>query len=308
MYVCCLRMWDKGKSGPPMHALSFALSLGCLLAPVLARPFLGDGSAGSSRIGTVFPVVGSVNLAVAAGFLVFWLKGDAGGTDSGSAGQREGPETRSSTPSRPWSLVVLKVAVASQYLLMVPMMWALALLAASFSVEGLGLTRAEGADVTTVFWLAVTASRLAAIWLSLRTRPQLTMAADLALIVAPGSYVLWRGPGIDSLAFKACVALMGLGFGPMYSTMLLVYEEYAALGGRTMTVFSTSEGLGMKLFPMLGGQLVAWRPMALFYMILGLTWVNVGSYLVTLAVGPRVRTAMQGAHRRLPGSDSPDAE
>ncbi len=79
----CLATWRGRNSAPFMHLMHFFYSLGSLVAPVVAAPFLSEqsdtlkGAETDSAITTYYPLVGALNLIPVAGFffLCLWTEG-----------------------------------------------------------------------------------------------------------------------------------------------------------------------------------------------------------------------------------------
>jgi fucose permease len=117
------------------------------------------------------------------------------------------------------------------------------------------LSLAEGALVASVFWGALTAGRLLAAiagtrlpWLTSRT----LLLASVALALL-GALALVGGTGNAGLTIAA-VTLIGLGFGPIFPTvMAITTTAFPASPGRAVGVAQTAGSIGGIAIPWLQG-------------------------------------------------------
>ncbi len=117
------------------------------------------------------------------------------------------------------------------------------------------LTLAQGALVASVFWGALTAGRLLAALAGARLAALTSRALLLASVgtALAGALALLAGAGHAGLTVAA-VALLGLGFGPIFPTvMALTTAAFAASPGRAVGVAQTAGSVGGIAIPWLQG-------------------------------------------------------
>ena len=123
-----------------------------------------------------------------------------------------------------------------------------------------GLDAAQSAAATAVFWAALTMGRIAATLAGMRldTEHLLTTSVWLA---AAGAALLWAGFG-SAAASVIALALIGLGFGPIYPTAVaVVTSAFPRAAGTATSRMGILAAIGGMLLPWLHGLVIAHRPM-----------------------------------------------
>ena len=137
-----------------------------------------------------------------------------------------------------------------------------------FAVQsGLGFSRAQGADLTAVFWGTFAGMRGLAVLLAIIARPALVMWSSFSLCLL-GSIVLSVWASQSSLVLYLGTAVLGLGMASIFATGFLWAEQKISVTGKVSAALIISSSLGAKLFPVMVGNLVEESPMMLHYLCL----------------------------------------
>ncbi len=114
------------------------------------------------------------------------------------------------------------------------------------------LSLAQGALIASMFWLALTVGRLLATAFGTRVTPRALLLYSLAAALA-GTLALATSAGQAAFTVAA-VALIGLGFGPVFPTTLAITTAtFSANPGRAAGVTQTAGSAGGILIPWLQG-------------------------------------------------------
>ncbi len=106
--------------------------------------------------------------------------------------------------------------------------------------------------VTSGFWLALTAGRLATAGIGFRLRPQQVLALSLSGALL-GGVILTTGRGVVAIS-AAAVALIGFSFGAIYpTTIAMVTAAFPGAPGRAASVAAAAGSVGGMLLPPLQG-------------------------------------------------------
>jgi len=257
------------RTGPYMNALHFFFGLGAVLAPFLVARFTGT----------------------AAGYrLAYWgLSAFAGLVGLSVVAQRSCPRphhdeavaARAAGPSA-WPLVALAALFLFFYV------------GAEISFGGWIYTYARrlelaseagAAYLSSAFWLAFTAGRLASIPVATRAAPQRVLfAAAAGCLVALG--LVLACPGSAGVLWGATLVL-GFCMGPMWPTGFNLASRSIALSGRMSAVIILGDAFGGMVLPSALGKVIeSTGPRSMIFLIgasLLLDLVALGSLLAVRA-------------------------
>ena len=307
--VIILKIWEGRDSGPYMHAVHFCFGLGAFLAPLIARPFLlnqevaeahSHGSAqlpapvlnftGSENLSltasddmeyqsvwtikTLYPLVSSYGVLTSLWCLYYFLQDRKSNpvqlqhatTDTQTEGKAE-----QATPTITTKLKLVIVGLMGIFFfLYVGMEVAFGTFIAVFAVQsGLGFSRAQGSDVSAVFWGTFAAMRGLAVLLAIIARPVLVMWSSFILCLL-GSTILSVWADQSSLVLYIGTAVLGVGMASIFATGFLWTEQKISVTGKVSAWLIISSSLGAKLFPVMVGNLVERWPMMLHYLCLAI--------------------------------------
>ena len=301
--VIILKIWEGRDSGPYMHAVHFCFGLGAFLAPLIARPFLvnqeesGALSHGQLQlpapgvnlsvrmtedteyqsvwtIKTLYPLVSSYGVLTSLWCLYYFLQDWRSRPATGQLHLQAGQTEDKAGPPGPTITTKLKLLIVGLlgvfFFLYVGMEVALGTFISVFAVQsGLGFSRAQGADLTAVFWGTFAGMRGLAVLLAIIARPALVMWSSFSLCLL-ASIVLSVWASQSSLVLYLGTAVLGLGMASIFLTGFLWAEQKISVTGKVSAALIISSSLGAKLFPVMVGNLVEEWPMMLHYLCLAI--------------------------------------
>lgn len=149
-----------------------------------------------------------------------------------------------------------------------------------YMIAGNGLAPADAALVASGYWLALTVGRALGAAAGLRRSPQALLGISLGLALL-GGVLLAAGVGRLG-ATLAGVLLLGLSFGPIFPTMLVLITRAAAGSARAMTTALVIGNCGGLVIPSaLGLVLSRAGPQAMGAAVLGAVGLLAGLTLAT---------------------------
>jgi fucose permease len=122
-----------------------------------------------------------------------------------------------------------------------------------------GMDAARSAAATALFWSALTAGRLLATAAGMRVTAEHLMTVSVWIACA-GAALLWSGHGIAWLSVTA-LAILGLGFGPIYPTGVAVLTaRFPHAAGTATSRMGILAAIGGAFLPWVHGLVIAHRP------------------------------------------------
>jgi fucose permease len=130
--------------------------------------------------------------------------------------------------------------------------------AAVYLERSTGMDAAHSAAATALFWSALTAGRLLATGAGMRVTAEHLMTASVWIACA-GAALLWSAHGIAWLSVAA-LAILGLGFGPIYPTGVAVLTaRFPHAAGTATSRMGILAAMGGALLPWVHGLVIAHR-------------------------------------------------
>jgi MFS transporter, FHS family, Na+ dependent glucose transporter 1 len=230
-----MTVWLYGRNaGPPLNGLHFAFALGAFAAPIIfAQSILR-----SDGIMWGFGILAALTLPS-----LLWL-----------ARLPAVPIPAPAAPSGPPPDNRLFTALACLFLfLTIGSEIAFGGWLYTYALAVGAANEASAAYLTSAFYGAIMAGRLAAVPLAARLRPRTILLTDLAL--ALGGAGLMAARPWDSAALWIGVVGLGLGMASILTTLLSLAERRIRVTGQFTSWLFMSAGLGATFFPWLMGQL-----------------------------------------------------
>ena len=280
MNASCLHVWRSGNSEPYLHTIHLMVGVGAFAAPVIASHFLGPPE---SSLEILFPLIGTtIALIPGLGFLLASLSKEISQllTLSDRKIEDEKAYEHGSQQLKLWLTVTLFVLII---FLTVGIEKTMGMLLSTYATgsKHVHMSKSQGSQLTAVYWGGFAVARLLAIFVSTRVRASLTIYLCFGLILAPSCAVLLVPGSAGVLA--ACVGAIGLGVGPVYSTLMLIFErEHAVTTTKISGAFNAGSVLGQKVFIVGAAQLVERRPDGIFMVCIASVTLSLILLLATL--------------------------
>ena len=316
--VNSLIIWrGRDDGGPYVHAIHFGWSLGTVIGPLMAAPFLTERSevgiedlllgdnftltkddnsteatwstdphAGTPKVVYLFILVGCIEMISGVGYLLMALKQCFSKKGHGDVVPKD--KVKSEEQMVTWRLVVFVAIICAFYFLYVGVEVVLGTYLSTFAVKSkLQATKVDGAYLTAIFWGCFAAFRFLAIFLAIYLNPLATMI--LSFVLSLGSGIGLAIAAEDSLlVLQVLVAFMGCGTASIYATGLLWVEKYIVVTNKIGAAYAFCAMLGPDIFPILVGSFVVEHPMTLMYVVL----TGVASCIVLFTMAALVGESM----------------
>ena len=196
-----------------MHSIHFAFSLGATIGPILAAPFLSEGTSGEelresrnhsqvdpnitltrgdvlkeTKIDQLYPISGALVLASSIGFLVMAIQDSfckrQAVQDESVPNVSEDPDKKDFEQKTTLKLVTFVALICVFFFLYVGAEVVMGVYLTTFAVKSLlNTTKAEGAYVNAIFWGTFTAGRFLSIFLAIFLNPLNTMILSFGLCI-----------------------------------------------------------------------------------------------------------------------------
>ena len=264
------------------------------MGPVLAAPFLSEEGKEShlvkeSRIEVLYPISGALVLASSLGFLVMAVQDSVEKSERNKEPDKyetqDREEEKGQAQRTTAKLVTFVALICIIFFLYCGAELVTGTYITTFVVKSsLHMTKAEGANVNTVFWGSFTMGRFLSIFLAIYLNPLHTMLLSFGLCIGKekGHFLkseirilLVTGSGgvlclfgeHSVLALQISVVVMGLGMAAVYATGFLWSEKYIMVTNKIGSAFAIF-GMGApNLFPFLIGSYIEDSPMFLMYAV-----------------------------------------
>jgi fucose permease len=155
----------------------------------------------------------------------------------------------------------------------------------SYLQQSTGMGAAQSAAATSLFWAALTLGRIAAVVAGMRVDIEHLLTTSVGLACA-GAALLWVGHG-SATASVAALAIIGLGFGPIYpTTIAVVTSAFPRAAGTATSRMGILAAIGGMLLPWLHSLVIAHRPMrdhALLTLVMTIAMILVWARMRRLA-------------------------
>ena len=162
---------------------------------------------------------------------------------------------------------------------------------ALFLVSGLGWTVKNGALATTVLWGFLAGSRVINIPISLRLRPDIIISINLILVLLASTCLMFVAE-YGQIFVLACLAVMGLGLGPIFAAHIVWASRFIHFAGFASGLCMVANSIArMGGYYFTGYLMETYTYMCLIYVVVG------GSVaIVTLYFGSLLLAKMCGPH------------
>ncbi|KAK8778251.1 hypothetical protein V5799_020408 [Amblyomma americanum] len=294
--VWIIRMWPEN-SNPALQVFHLAFAVGCVVAPLIAEPFLSTGvgrealnqtdnlttylttndssyspfeqflngtgedmhAAGESRVYYAFGITSAFHLLLVIAMVVLYFI-DSSDVKPTQGGEGDASKTEDVFFSR--ALLALLSAYVCVY---VALECTTAQMLTAYAVKSdLHFAKSIAARLAAVYFFSYAASRLAAALVTIKMSPfQMLVLSHVMLVVAGAVLFVWgssSGP-----ALWACSALMGIGQGPVYAAVVAWTVSYINMSNMMMSIVIITTDIGALSPPLLVGQFLDHIPDLFIY-------------------------------------------
>ncbi|XP_042909181.1 sodium-dependent glucose transporter 1 isoform X2 [Parasteatoda tepidariorum] len=287
--VCCLNLWGKD-SGPFYQALHFTFGIGGLVSPLIAAPFLGDysdfeqfydngtletnetcyqnhtdfsnaTSVAIPRVTWAYMSIGVISFFVTILFLAMCIIAPV--DESG----RKGGESESGKKS--WAFTALIVFLTC-ILILTSMGTEVgyAQMLTTYAVKGpLHLSTSTGSYMTSTYWAAFTASRLAAIFLTIKFSNFSLIVFDVVLTFIGGLVLLFLAASYDWALWVASI-LLGVGIASFFPASVSWIEQYINVTNKIASMFAVGASFGEMIIPYTISYFIDEKPEVFIYVVI----------------------------------------
>ncbi|XP_070381811.1 sodium-dependent glucose transporter 1A-like isoform X2 [Dermacentor albipictus] len=289
--VWIINLWPENSS-PALQVFHLAFGVGCLVAPLIAEPFLSTGHVGSllnqtatnlseyltlndtgyspleplteeSRVYYAFGIASAFHLALVVAMVALYLIDDADTKPPQEGGATVGCRKESPEDVR-FSRTML--ALLSAYVCVyVALECTSSQMLTAFAVKSeLHLSKSAASRVAAVYFFCFAASRLAAALVTVKLSPfQVLVLSHVVIAVTAAVFLVWGSS--NSAVLWACSALTGVGQGPVYAAAVAWTVAYVNMSNKMMSVVIITAGIGALSPPLLVGQFLDHSPNLFLY-------------------------------------------
>ena len=244
------------------HSIHFAFSVGTFVAPLLSIPFLSSHEENRpSRINVFYALMAAVHLLVAAVF--FFLSIVEARDRSVAQNAAEKKDEKAAKYSK--SAIFLVALMLVYYCVYIGLEYTLSNFLTAFAVESeLGLSKAEGAEATSIFWGCFALTRFLGIFAAMKLTPAAILTVCFSLITV-SNVLLSVYAQTYAILFQVCVGGMGLGMGPIYAAGMTWLEQFMPITNKICGALTVSVYFATVAFPLGLGQFITDTPMVIMH-------------------------------------------
>eukprot|EP00753_Platysulcus_tardus_P018534 PLAT6901.2.p1 GENE.PLAT6901.2~~PLAT6901.2.p1 ORF type:complete len:431 (+),score=142.09 PLAT6901.2:327-1619(+) len=248
-----------------IQGLISAASLGSVVAPALAAPFLGGGA-------IIWPwiMLACFSVVVCAGLLLIIrsersaavvMPVEAGEDDRGEEAAEEGSEGEEG--SKP-GVIASRILYVSGCLI-VALLIGMLLTYQAFIIPyaaAVGVSKEEAVGVSIAFGSALLAGCVAALFISARLRPRTLLLIHCVLFLSGALCMMLAQLAAAGSALRLWLpsVLIGLGISSSGASTFTLLGRRIVMGGKTVAGVSLSAGAGLAVMPVLAGAAVSAQP------------------------------------------------
>ncbi|XP_050042099.1 sodium-dependent glucose transporter 1A-like isoform X2 [Dermacentor andersoni] len=291
--VWIINLWPENSS-PALQVFHLAFGVGCMVAPLIAEPFLSTGHVGSllnqtgtnlseylilndtgyspsepltgregSRVYYAFGIASAFHLALVVAMVALYLIDDAD-----TKPPQEGNVTVGCRKESPENVRFSRtmLALLSAYVCVyVALECTSSQMLTAFAVKSeLHLSKSAASRVAAVYFFCFAASRLAAALVTVKLSPfQMLVLSHVIIAVTAAVFLVWGSS--NSAVLWACSALTGVGQGPVYAAAVAWTVAYVNMSNKMMSVVIITAGIGALSPPLLVGQFLDHSPNLFLY-------------------------------------------
>lgn len=293
--VWIIQLWPENSS-PALQVFHLAFGVGCLVAPLIAEPFLSaaghssltnlttttnvseyttsnDTALDESRIYYAFGIASAFHLVLVVAMVALYLIDNADVMQEVAGCKKE-----SSEEEVRFSRILL--ALLSAYVCVyVALECTTSQMLTAFAVKSeLHLSKSVASRVAAVYFFCFASSRLAAALVTIRMSPfRMLVLSHVVLVVAAAVFVVWGAT--DGAVLWACSALMGIGQAPVYAAVVAWTVAYINISNKMMSIVIITAGIGALSPPLLVGQFLDGSPHLFLYVCFVAVLLCVGFFV-----------------------------
>ncbi|XP_037571437.1 sodium-dependent glucose transporter 1A-like isoform X1 [Dermacentor silvarum] len=313
--VWIMKMWPQNSS-PALQAFHLAFGVGCLLAPLVGRPFLSTPSNGSanwtipsinvtSNDTDVAPIdlVESVNetaaddghskvhyaFAIASGFQLFlvssmvvlyFIDGASFKTQRTNVADDAALDLQELTDSRRFSRIALTLLCAYGCVYVAIEVTTSQMLP-TFAVKcDLHFSKPLASELVAAYFFCFAASRLAAALVTIKVSAfHVLVVSHVALVITATVLLGWGSS--NAIALWAASALAGIAQGPLNAAMTAWVAAHINISNKMMSLVVVTAGIGSLSPPLLVGQFMDTSPNVFSYVCFGAVMLAVAIFIGT---------------------------
>ncbi|XP_037514536.1 sodium-dependent glucose transporter 1A-like [Rhipicephalus sanguineus] len=276
--VWIIKLWPQNSS-PALQVFHLAFGVGCLVAPLIAEPFLSAGhnnttslfnltdpngypasEVDESRIYYAFGIASAFHLVLLVAMVALYL------VDNADVKQENATVVCRKESSGDVRFGRILLALLSAYVCVyVALECTTSQMLTAFAVKSeLHLTKSAAARVAAVYFFCFAASRLAAALVTLKMSPfQMLLLSHVILVVTAAVFLVWGS--VNGAVLWACSALMGIGQAPVYAAVVAWTVAYVNISNKMMSIVIVTAGIGALSPPLLVGQFLDHSPNLFLY-------------------------------------------
>ncbi|XP_050032901.2 sodium-dependent glucose transporter 1-like [Dermacentor andersoni] len=314
--VWIMKMWPRNSS-PALQTFHLAFGVGCLLAPLVARPFLSTPSSGSAN--STMPsvnvtsndttdvaslaIVESVNetaaddgrskvhyaFAIASGFQLFLvtsmvvlycIDGASFKTHRTNVTDHAHSGLQESSGSRRFSRIALAMLCAYGCVYVAIEVTTSQMLP-TFAVKcDLHFSKPLASQLVAVYFFCFAASRLAAAIVTIKVSAfHVLVGSHVVLVVTATVLVGWGSS--NAIALWTASALAGIAQGPLNAAMTAWVATHIDISNKMMSLVVVTAGIGSLSPPLLVGQFMDTSPNIFLYVCFGAVMAAVAIFICT---------------------------
>ncbi len=263
--VECMEIWKDSNSEPYLHFITLCFSVGLFLSPAIASELLpGETETpvlvlvpGLPGLNTFYYIVSIATLISLPAFFQMALRHEEKSENRPSQSKRNSKMTyplRSLT-----ALFVLLYFMRSIFLVMGNIL-------PIFGVEShLHLSSAKSAQLGSIYYGSTIFTKAVAIVMSTKMTSRRTIHFFMAMIFLPTIYISWCGNSISLLELQASITIIGLGAGPMFSMIMIFFEEFAPADLTVTSLLLLGHNIGQNFWPPLLAPFIEEQPLLIFW-------------------------------------------
>ncbi|XP_077549778.1 sodium-dependent glucose transporter 1B-like isoform X2 [Haemaphysalis longicornis] len=320
--VWIIKLWPENSS-PALQVFHLAFGVGCLVAPLIAEPFLSTAASvtsfnqtsnlteyltsnetgyttfeplellnqttpehAPSTIHYAFGIVSAFHLILVVSMLVLYFIDKADFKPDKSNDQAGA--TKKVEDVR-FTRIVLGLLCAYVCVYVALECTCSQMLTAYAVKSDLHFSKSSGSRLAAVYFFCFAASRLAAALITIKVSSfQMLVGAHVILAVAAVMLVIWGST--SSMVLWAGSALNGIGQGPIYAAAVAWTVDYIVVSNIMMSLVIITAGIGALAPPLLVGQFLDHTPNLFLYVCFVALWLCVAFFVgMYLSVRKRPR-------------------
>ncbi len=290
----CLRTWRGERSEPYVHLIHTLNAAGMLFAPALGTQLLPreDGEANwrilpevLTPVQSYFMLMGVLTLLVAPANFYF-------GVVHSKQHAKEQPVTRPEAPKKSRPLKLLLVTFVVLFALRTPLKLLGIMITAFGASSHLRLSSAEGAGLSSLYWMCVIAVRLVSIALSTRINGRKMIYVLMATSILSCLYVVCRGSDLTLTDLQVSLAIAAIGAGPQVAINLTLFQELHPVDMSISGILMLGHILGLKLFSPIVGLFVDAHPFFLFSLPIFTCSICLAIYVLLEVFRPNIKHSL----------------